>query len=202
MSIEKKEHGMRLLAACFCEPDVSMYEEEEYFENLRDCLSSFCPKAVHHVDLMEKAIQQYSQEELMIEYARLFIGPYSLVAAPYGSVYLDEGRVMGDTTMEVIQWYEQEGLMRDEDCKDIPDHIAIELEFMSFLMRKEIDAVASSDNQAAEDYATKQKKFANALLCSWVPEFCEKIRVGTDSDYYKAVADCTQAALSLQSKEG
>ncbi len=199
MSTEKREHAMRLLAACFCEPEVSMYKEEGFFANLRDCLSSFCPGAVPHVDLMEKAIQQYSEEELMVEYARLFVGPYSLVAAPYGSVYLDEGgRVMGDSTMEVIKWYEQEGLTRSEDCKDIPDHISIELEFMSFLMRKEIDAVASSDNQAAEDYVIKQKKFANALLCPWVPEFCEQIRTGTDSDYYKAVADCTQAAVSPQ----
>jgi TorA maturation chaperone TorD len=196
MSIEKKEHVMRLLAACFCEPEVKMYKEEAFFQNLRESLSSFCNEAVAHVDLMEKSVQQYSEEELLVEYARLFVGPYALIAAPYGSVYLDDGRVMGDSTMEVIQWYEQEGLVRGKDCRDIPDHIAVELEFMSFLIRKEIDATTSKDQQAAEDYANKQKKFTNSLLRSWVPQFCEQIRTSTKSDYYRAVADCTQATLS------
>ncbi len=198
MSIEKREHVMRLLAACFCEPEVTMYEEERFFENLRECISSFCPEAIPNVDRMEKAIQQYSEEDLMIEYARLFVGPYSLVAAPYGSVYLDEGgRIMGDSTMDVINWYEREGLMRSGDCKDVPDHIAIELEFMSFLMRKEMNAVADSDTRSAENYASKRRNFAVALLGSWIPEFCEKIRTGTDNEYYKAIADCMKAVASL-----
>ncbi len=37
-----------------------------------------------------------------------------------GSVYLDEGRrVMGDSTMEVIKMYRDEGLSIDEDFKEL-----------------------------------------------------------------------------------
>ena len=30
-------------------------------------------------------------EALKVDFARLFVGPYKLLAAPYGSVYLEQG---------------------------------------------------------------------------------------------------------------
>jgi len=123
-----------------------------------------------------------------------------LAAAPYGSVYLDEsGRVMGNSTMDVIKWYEREGLARSDDCKDIPDHIAIELEFVSFLLYKEVHALENSDPHTAKEYAAKQHLFANAFLCPWAPEFCEKIRHGTDNDFYAALAGCASAVIGQHS---
>lgn len=204
ISIRKKqENGLRLLAACFYEPDKKLLAEQNLFEHLRGCLHAVCPEAVASVDGMEKAIARYSDEQLKVAYAKLFVGPFALAAAPYGSVYLDEGRrVMGDSTMEVIKWYEQEGLARSEDCKDLADHIAIELEFVSFLICKEIGALEQADLHTAETYAAKRQSFTDTLLCSWVPEFCEKIRQGTDNAFYTALADCASTvvrqALQLQ----
>ena len=122
---------------------------------------------------MEEVIQRYSDEELKVSYAKLFVGPFALAAAPYGSVYLDEGgRVMGDSTIAVAKWYEREGLARSNDCKDLPDHIAIELEFVSFLACKEIEALENSDAHVADEYAAKQKSFVDEFLAPWVSEFC------------------------------
>ncbi len=196
---KKKEEGLRLLAACFYEPERELLATENVLENLRGCLTAVCPQAVDSVDGMEKAIQRYSDEQLKVAYAKLFVGPFALAAAPYGSVYLDEGgRVMGDSTMEVIKWYEQEGLARSDDCKDLPDHIAIELEFVSYLICKEIVALENSDSQTAAAYAAKQQSFTDALLCPWVPEFCEKIRQGTDNTFYTALAECASTVISQE----
>jgi TorA maturation chaperone TorD len=196
---KKKEEGLRLLAACFYEPERELLATENVLENLRGCLTAVCPQAVDSVDGMTKAIQRYSDEQLKVAYAKLFVGPFALAAAPYGSVYLDEGgRVMGDSTMDVIKWYEQEGLARSDDCKDLPDHIAIELEFVSYLVCKEIAALENSDSQTAAAYATKQQLFTDTLLCPWVPEFCEKIRQGTDNAFYTALAECASTVISQE----
>ena len=195
-SKKRQENGLRLLAACFYEPEKELLAAEDVLDNLRECLSAVCPEAAACVDDMESGLARYTDELLKIAYAKLFVGPFALAAAPYGSVYLDEGRrVMGDSTMDVIKWYEQEGLARSDDCKDLPDHIAIELEFMSYLICKEIAALESSDPQTAAAYAAKQRSFADALLCPWVPEFCDKMRHGTDNAFYSALADCASTVI-------
>jgi TorA maturation chaperone TorD len=48
---------------------------------------------------------------------------------------------MGFSTMEVIKTYEQEGLGKSSDFKALPDHIVVEMEFMSFLIYQELAAL-------------------------------------------------------------
>jgi TorA maturation chaperone TorD len=140
---------------------------------------------------MEKSMQTYSEEELSVEYARLFLGPFETQAPPYGSLYLNgERKVMGDSTMEVIRFYEEAGLSRDKDFMDLPDHIAVELEFMSYLIYKEAEALEKSDFAAALDMIKKQKSFLDQFLGRWIMEFCEKIKASTDNGFYLALAGC------------
>ena len=47
----------------------------------------------------------------------------------------------------------------------------------------------------AAAYAAKQRSFADALLCPWVPEFCDKMRHGTDNAFYSALADCASTVI-------
>ena len=121
----------RLLAACFYKPQKEIFLQEKVFQNLTSLLEPVCPDAAHFSNKMSESILKYSEEELSVEYATLFVGPYELKAPPYGSVYLDEGRrVMGDSTIEVIRMYQEAGLTLDENFKELPDHIAVELEFI------------------------------------------------------------------------
>src|SRR3989304_4531298 len=87
----------RFLSACFCQPGKNVFQED--------------------------SILKYGNEELLVEYSRLFIGPFGVIAPPYGSVYLDgERRVMGDSTMKVIGMYRDEGLSGPSDATALPDH--------------------------------------------------------------------------------
>ncbi len=194
---KKRENCFRLLSACFYEPQKDLFIEENIFKNLEEFLSTVCPEAVKFSSDMGKSILNYSEEDLRVEYAKLFKGPFELLAAPYGSVYLDEGRrVMGDSTMEVIELYEKEGLARSDDFKDLPDHITVEMEFMSFLIYKEIDALRKSDINAAREFVDKQEAFLNNYLRRWAPEFCRKIKSGTDNRFYICLADCVLTFIS------
>ncbi|MDI6802016.1 MAG: molecular chaperone TorD family protein, partial [Thermodesulfovibrionales bacterium] len=177
--------------ACFYLPEKDLFLKEGLLSNLTATLKQIFPDASVFSAAMEDNIKQYSDEDLAAEYAKLFVGPSELIAPPYGSVYLDEGRrVMGDSTMEVIKLYEEEGLGRDESFKELPDHVAVELEFMSFLIYKEIEAMERADSQAATQFRGKQEMFLDRFLSKWIPPFCQKIKEGTDNDFYKSLADC------------
>jgi TorA maturation chaperone TorD len=195
--IEKmRESCFRLLAACFYLPQKTLLIEENTLRNLSMSLAKICHKAIPFCAEMEKNINDYTEEDLQVEYAKLFVGPFELKAPPYGSVYLDgEKRVMGDSTMQVIYMYKKEGLSMDADFKELPDHIAVELEFMSYLIYKEIEALEKSDRRASVEFVEKQEIFLNAFLKRWVPAFCEKIKNGTDNEFYLALAECVSAFI-------
>ncbi len=188
---KKRENCFRFLSGFFYFPEKSLFVEANLFENLTGYLQTVCIDAVRFAVEMEKNIHNYTDKELQVDYAKLFKGPYELLAPPYGSVYLDEGRrVMGDSTMEVIQVYEQEGLARSNDFKDLPDHVVVEMEFMSFLIYQELEALEKSDVETAQKYMDKQEAFLKIFLRQWIPPFCCKIKEGTENSFYTSLADC------------
>ncbi|EKD32357.1 MAG: Cytoplasmic chaperone TorD family protein [uncultured bacterium] len=181
----------RLLSACFYQPQKQVFIQEEFFKNLEGLLRPISPDTAEHVSEMEKAFLKYSEEDLLVAYAKLFVGPNELLAPPYGSVYLDGKKmVMGDSTMEVIKLYEEHGLSMDSEFRNLPDHITVELEFMYYLIFKEIEALEKSQWDAALDLIKTQELFFDKFLERWVKQFCDKIRQGTDNAFYTSLADC------------
>jgi TorA maturation chaperone TorD len=165
--------------------------EERLFENLTALLRQSCPEASVFSEKMGQAISTYGNEDLLVEYAKLFVGPYELKAAPYGSIYLDDGRkIMGDSTMEVLKIYKDEGLSIDDNFKELPDHIAVELEFMYYLIFKEIEAMEKSDDKKAAYFIEVQERFLRRFLGRWVKPFCDEIMKGTENEFYPALAEC------------
>ena len=97
---------------------------------------------------MATSVVQYDEEELLVEYARLLVGPNELPAPPYGSVYLEEGRkVMGESTARVMEFYKAEGLSMNEQFQNLPDHITAEMEFMYYLAYHEVEALEKNDRE-------------------------------------------------------
>ena len=188
----------RFLSACFCQPQKNLFREEHLLNNLTTNLQQTSPGAAFFSALMEESIRKYSDEDLTVEYARLFLGPFEIKAPPYGSLYLDgERKVMGDSTMEVIRFYEDAGLTRSKDCGDLPDHIAVELEFMSYLIYKETEALEKLDFVTTLEMIKRQEHFLDRFLGSWIVPFCGKIKESTDNEFYTALADC--ASLFVKS---
>jgi TorA maturation chaperone TorD len=106
-------------------------------------------------------------------------------------MYLDDkDRVMGKSTMEVKNRYAEEGL--DICLKEVPDHIAIELEFMYFLIFKELEATKVNDFDNASRYQEKQRTFLENHLGAWVPDFTDKIEANSQTEFYKNIARITK----------
>ncbi|MBU2455956.1 MAG: molecular chaperone TorD family protein, partial [Proteobacteria bacterium] len=91
---------------------------------------------------------------------------------------------------------EQFGLGLSKDFKNVPDHIAAELEFMFFLIYKEIDSIQSDDPLQAVDFLLGQESFLQDHLNMWVPDFANCIIEHSGTDFYRHLVQATQLFIA------
>ncbi len=186
--------AFRMLSECFFLPDPELSEK---LENLEFNMANVFESAVKFVQNMREEFKDGADiEPLKVDFSKLFVGPYEMSAAPYGSVYLEEGRkMMGDSTLDVKNRYREAGLDTAKTFKDAPDHISAELEFMYYLIFKEIEAFSKSDTETAISFIQKQKSFLKDHLMAWVPEFANSITENAENPFYRNLANATEAFL-------
>lgn len=163
-------------------------------------------EALQHVDpdladMLVGLDEDMDLEQLIIEFSRLFLGPFKLLAPPYGSVYLESGRqVMGDSTMDAKKRYQEAGLSMSDRLKEAPDHIAIELEFMYYLIFREIEAFTNLDETSVSTFWQAQRSFLNDHIGAWVVPFFKAVEEHAKLDFYKNLANVTMLFV-LKDKE-
>lgn len=186
-----REDVYRLLAACYYPPTAALLEELSC-AGLAEMLESVAPGAAEPARQMASYCSEAKLEEQLVEYSRLFLGPFKLVAPPYGSVWLDESKVvMGASTVRVAAFYDNCGLRLADDFTELPDHIAVELEFMSYLIFKEREAAMAGDHLETERLSGLQRDFLADFLLPWLEPFTAAIIDDGESPLYQAVARCT-----------
>jgi TorA maturation chaperone TorD len=191
-----REDVYRLLAACFYPPSKELIEEK-CCATLAGLLASVAPDAVQYASDAVAACSESSLDSLAVEHARLFIGPFQLVAPPYGSIYIDDAKtVMGDSTARVAAFYHNCGLQLAEDFHELPDHFAVELEFMSFLAFKQREAESSSNTEEATRIESLQLEFVGQFLMPWLEPFSSAIITDAEAPFYQAIARCTAAFIN------
>ncbi len=171
----------KILAECFYPPNerlaVSLGElDKAAFEFLSEVTQS-APRA----DDLERH---------MIDHSRLFVGPFKVLASPYGSIYLEDGKFMGVSSLEAKELYRQEGL--DIVLKEAPDHICVELEYMCLLALRETEAQDKSDLNLAASFRDKQAAFLHVHLGRWVGDFTDNIALHAQTDFYKTLGRATR----------
>jgi TorA maturation chaperone TorD len=184
----------RWLSICYFLPDTGLLDT---LDNLESHLANLSEPAAKNARRMRKEIENDRNcEALKVDFARLFVGPYKLLAAPYGSVYLDSGRtMMGASTLDVKSRYCEAGLNTATNFKEAPDHIAAELEFMYYLIFKEIKAFSNSDIETAIGCIQKQRSFLEDHMMRWVPEFAGNISEHAETSFYQNLAKATETFL-------
>lgn len=187
---EYRRDSYKLLSECYYLPDEKLIKILGGLEKSQGEL---------HSEIAETIPGISDVESLKIDYSKLFVGPYGLLAPPYGSMYLEDTRmVMSNSTMDVRNKYEEEGL--DISLKEAPDHIAIELEFIYFLIFKEIEAIRSSDSGNTVRYLEKQKVFLETHLGVWVSEFADNVEANARTEFYRNLARLTKSFVKKDLK--
>lgn len=108
-------------------------------------------------------------EVLDVEYDfnALFVGPATLLAPPYASVYLDEEPLlMGATTLSVREFLQSFGLSVSAENSVPDDHISYEMELAVMLL---VHA------RYSPQYHDALARFVRAHLELWLPAFIAKI---------------------------
>jgi putative dimethyl sulfoxide reductase chaperone len=191
-----REDVYRLLAACYYSPTPALLEED-CCGSMAVLLEVVAPDAAKYAADAVVAAGNSSLDALAVEHARLFIGPFQLVAPPYGSIYLDDAKtVMGDSTARVAAFYHSCGLHLADDFHELPDHFAVELEFMSYLAFKQREAEASGDNDEVTRVVSLQKEFLDRFLMPWLEPFTSAIVNDGEAPFYQAIARCTAAFIN------
>ena len=116
-------------------------------------------------------------EEAKDEYTRLFIGPMSLVAPPWESVYgQKDAMLFQESTLEVRNTYRQYGLIPEGYPHVADDSLALELHFMALLAKRSLDAFYAGENGELNTALRGSSEFLKKHLLVWVPKFLERMK--------------------------
>lgn len=173
-----------------CLQPIRMILNTEIFNLLKDAFDIINAGCIKNVDQMQETLIKYNTQELLVEYARLFIGPFKMLAPPYSSLYFGSETLMSDETIWVLNFYRKLGLEFDDKIKNLPDHIAVETEFMYYLVFNEIKELEADNKKKSYVYYQSQTDFLNHHYKKWVPKFCMKVSNETNNEYYKALSAC------------
>lgn len=185
---EYRRDVYKLLSDCYHLPD------EQLLENLN---SLDINRGQILLNLAEHRPDTSDIDSLIVDYSRLFVGPYQILALPYGSMYMeDKSRIMGDSSIEVKKMYAEEGL--DICLKEVPDHIALELEFMYYLVFRQTQAIRMAEYGMAAGYRNKQKVFLETHLGQWVFEFTRNMAEHAQTGFYKNLAEITNSFIRIE----
>lgn len=122
-----------------------------------------------------------TDNDLVTEYRRLFIGPAPKPAPPWGSVYTDrECVVFGLTTLELRHWMREHHIARTTDEHTPEDHIGLMLALMAHIARTQPEAL--------DDYLQTQ-------LLTWSSHFLKQLEAAAEHPFYQGLALLTRLSL-------
>ncbi|HEY5700800.1 MAG TPA: molecular chaperone TorD family protein [Gammaproteobacteria bacterium] len=128
-------------------------------------------------------------EALVLDFTQLFHGPRGH-HPPYESVQAsgDEGELNGDITQAVRRFYVSAGLLFDDEYRELPDHLSVELAFMAELAEREAAARKAGDIASAKRRVREQCAFLKKHLGRWATVFGQLVANNAESVFYREFA--------------
>jgi DMSO reductase family type II enzyme chaperone len=140
-------------------------------------------------------------DDLQAEYDRVF----GLVPTPECPPYETEYHASGETFFrsqqlaDVAGFYRAFGLEPAHAVPERPDHLALELEFMAFLlMKKRLTGSEAGATERAEVCDQAQRTFFQEHLAWWVPAFATGLRRKAGSGLYSALAQVLASLVAAE----
>jgi TorA maturation chaperone TorD len=116
---------------------------------------------------------------------------------PYESSYVDPGgQAAGWVAALLEQEYAASGLALSPSLKDLPDHVAVELEFMAFLCDQEADAWHRQDVKEGIQSLKRQAGFLDRHLSRWFPDWARQVAAADGEGIYSVVAETARIFIS------
>jgi putative dimethyl sulfoxide reductase chaperone len=183
----------RLLAACYYQPGPE-FAEERLFDSMRTAAAELDADLAVLAQAMGEALDAQPLDELQIDYTRLFLNPAGPLAAPYESAWLagKDPMVFDEVIQSVVDSYRAGGYGVDEGFRDLPDHIAAELEFLYTLIFREARAAASGNDAERAEAIDLRRRFVERHLGRWIGPFAAALRGSGETALYRTLGDLTE----------
>ena len=138
--------------------------------------------------LIATGIEDEQEESLEEAYQRLFVGPDTLPAPLWGSVYLDKENVLfGNSTLRLRRWLRSNGIDAQHDRNEPEDHIGTLLMMVAWLAEERQGGLV-------EQLLTKH-------VLPWAPRYLELLQANAQHPFYQGLAQLAQITLSAWGEE-
>lgn len=195
-----REDLCRYLAACYYEPCTD-FSEERLFDSMLSAASAIDPELAESARRVGAAFAALDVQTLLVDYTRLFIGPSQPAAMPYASFWLtDDQSMRHEATLAVLAFYEQGGFDVSDDFRELPDHVAAELEFLYLLIFSLNQARLGGNAEELAAADVLHRRFAAEHLAAWIGAFADAIRAGAETVFYRELAGFTERFVRMEAE--
>ena len=197
-SANAREDLCRFLAACYCEPSAD-FSDEHLFDSMLAAATAIDPGLAESAHKLGEAFVAQDMETLLVDYTALFIGPAQPRAMPYASFWLtDDQSMRHEATMAVLDFYEQGGFDVSEEIHELPDHVAVELEFLYALIFAQNQAQLGGNAADLAAVNALHRRFVVEHLNGWLGDFAAAVRAGAGTAFYRELAELTGKFVRLE----
>jgi TorA maturation chaperone TorD len=133
-------------------------------------------------------------DEMSVAWVRLFGSSIDGFCYPYEGAYGDPA-ASGQLLAHLQREYARAGLA--VATTDLPDHVSVELEYLSHLCGLELETLRSGEDRRRQRIVKAQRLFLRQHLTRWLPTLLEQV-VENDGGTYALIC---QAASQLAERE-
>lgn len=192
-----REDLCRFLSACYYEP-AAEFAEERLFHSISVAAQRLDPDLAAQARKLGEAFAAHDLQTLMVDYTRLFLGPVEALTKPYQASWLNAGTPSEENPhLAVLDIYAEGGLEIDDEFRDLPDHVAVELEYLYLLVFA--GNQARKTGNAAELAAQQElrERFLREHLGAWIEPFTAAVAASAETAFYRELAAFTAQFVRL-----
>ncbi|MFZ3081110.1 TorD/DmsD family molecular chaperone [Rhodoferax ferrireducens] len=188
----------RFLSACYYEP-APEFAEENLFHSMLVAAASIHPDLADSARKLGEAFAAQDLQTLLVDYTRLFLGPMQALASPYGSSWLSAPvQTEENPPLAVLDLYSAGGFEIDEEFRELPDHVAVELEFLYLLIFNKNQASQAGNMDDLTLTELLQRRFLGEHLGVWMGPFAAAVKAGADTVFYRELAAFTERFVRME----
>jgi len=189
----------RLLSLSFAYPDRETGETlRSLIEDMGDVIHNVSSGIQEKFILYRNSLNGLSAETREEEFTELFMT--RMLCPPYENSYGKSGGNKAGTLADINGFYKAFGLSISEKDSDMPDHIAIEMEFLSLLALKEAYGIEHGQADMVEVCVSAKKNFLTDHIGGWAGIFCKNLAERTTKDFYRNLALLTSGFIEGEIK--
>lgn len=184
-----REDLCRYLAACHYEP-AAEFAEERLCDSIVAAAEALDPGLAAGAHRLRDAFNANDLQTLLVDHTRLFVGPSTPAVMPYASFWLTEDMSQRhEATQQVRALYAEGGFDIGDDFRELPDHIAAELEFLYLLI---FACNQAEDDAVRAEASARLSRFVAGHLDRWLGDFTAAVTAQAECAFYRELAVLTR----------